>query len=195
MPRVFPEYKKEARSRVLQAATKVLSEKGYHATSMDDIASELGVSRGALYQYFRNKEDILQEVFLANQQDLREWLERYDDDLLSMAERLFDEVIIEKAAIIPIHFEVVSLASHDEALRKLLRENNEKDLAGLQAFIKRQKEKGSIKKDVAPDILAHTIISLYLRTMEKLIFGMDRSEVKRTWLESLKVVLGTGKGK
>lgn len=197
MPKVFPGYKEEARSRVIQAAAGVFAEKGYHATSMDDIAKELGVSRGALYQYFRNKEDILQEIFLLNQQRMRDWLERYGDDadLLSIAERMFDEVIVEKAAIMPIHFEVISLASHDEAIRKVIFENNKKDVAGVEAFIQKNIKKGNIRKDVDPAILAHILNSLYLRTVEKLIFGVDSAEVKRIWLESLKIVLGAGKGK
>ena len=48
MPKVVPEYKQEARSRILDAANKVFAEKGYHEATMEDIAKQLGVSKGAI---------------------------------------------------------------------------------------------------------------------------------------------------
>jgi len=58
MPKVVPEYKEEAKSRILDAANKVFAEKGYHEATMDDIAKRLGVSKGAIYLYFSSKEDL-----------------------------------------------------------------------------------------------------------------------------------------
>lgn len=196
MPKVFPEYKKEAKCRVVQAAGRVFSKKGYHDTSMDDIAGELGVSRGALYQYFKSKDDILQEIFLLNQQSLREKLEQFQDehDVLRTAERLFDEIAEAKRANMPIHFEVISLASHDEAIKKILLEDNEKDVEVVQAYIQKCIDRGDIRKDVDPHILAHLVIATYLRSVEKLIIGMDMTEVRKTWMEALKVILGIEKG-
>lgn len=44
---------------ILQKAAQCFNRKGYHATTMADIARELGVSKAALYYYVRNKEEIL----------------------------------------------------------------------------------------------------------------------------------------
>lgn len=60
-PKVTPEYKKQRRNEILDVARNVFQEKGYAATSMADISERLTMSRGAIYQYFDNKED----VFLA----------------------------------------------------------------------------------------------------------------------------------
>ncbi|WP_136634929.1 TetR/AcrR family transcriptional regulator [Pseudooceanicola onchidii] len=49
----------EKRARILNAALSVFSLYGYRRTSMEDIAKGAGMSRAALYQHFRNKEDIL----------------------------------------------------------------------------------------------------------------------------------------
>lgn len=196
MPKVFPDYKKEARSRVIQAAKEVFSRKGYHATSMDDIAGELGVSRGAVYLYFKSKESILQEIFIQNQQLLRARLEQYTTGLgpMQTAERLFDDVLEAKRLNMPIHFEVISLASHDEAIKKVLLEDNGKDLEVVQAFVQRHIDKGNIRGDVSARIVSQQIISLYLWSMEKLIIGVDASEVRQSWLESLAVILGIDAG-
>ena len=43
---------------ILTAALRLFSAKGYFQTSMQDIKSHSGVSIGAIYHYFKNKEDI-----------------------------------------------------------------------------------------------------------------------------------------
>jgi AcrR family transcriptional regulator len=50
------------RSQLLRLATEVFTEKGYQATSMDDIASAAGVTKPVLYQHFRSKESLYVEV-------------------------------------------------------------------------------------------------------------------------------------
>lgn len=193
MPKVYPEYRKEAKERIIRVAINLFSKKGYHGTTMDDIASELGVSRGAIYLYFESKETILQEIFLLNQECLREMLEQSskDSNPLITAGKLFEKVTESKKARMPIHFEIVSLASHDEAIKSILLEDNKKDVEVVQAFVQHHMEKGNIRRDVDPRILAELIISLTVGSMEKVIIGVDKSEVRKTWLEALAVILGT----
>ena len=47
------------RRAALRAAARCFNEKGYHATSLDEIADEMGVTKTALYYYFKNKEQLL----------------------------------------------------------------------------------------------------------------------------------------
>lgn len=49
------------RRAALRVAARIFNEKGYHATSLDEIADEIGVTKTALYYYFRNKEQLLYE--------------------------------------------------------------------------------------------------------------------------------------
>jgi AcrR family transcriptional regulator len=46
----------------VEAARVVFAKKGYHDATMDDVAKEVGVSKGALYSYFKSKEDLLKEI-------------------------------------------------------------------------------------------------------------------------------------
>lgn len=50
---------KDKKEKILLAAAKVISKKGYHNTQMDDIAKEANVAKGTLYLYFESKEDLL----------------------------------------------------------------------------------------------------------------------------------------
>ena len=59
MPKVVAEYKAQARQRIIVAARVVFLRRGFGHATMDDVAREVGVSKGALYLYFRTKSDLL----------------------------------------------------------------------------------------------------------------------------------------
>lgn len=56
---------KVKQAQICRAAEELFAEKGYHKTSIRDIAKKSGISIGSLYDYIRNKEDIL--YLLANE--------------------------------------------------------------------------------------------------------------------------------
>src|SRR5437870_7103310 len=68
---------RERSEEVYQAALRLFREKGYHATSMQDIAAAVGLYKGSLYHYIGGKEDLLVQVF-----------ERAMGGLLADAERI-----------------------------------------------------------------------------------------------------------
>jgi AcrR family transcriptional regulator len=53
---------RRTRKRLLDAATVVLSDKGYHATRVDDIVRRARTSHGTFYLYFANKEDLFRAL-------------------------------------------------------------------------------------------------------------------------------------
>lgn len=50
------------RLAILQAAARVFSEQSYYTATMDDIAAQLGVSKGVVYYQFRSKEEVFREI-------------------------------------------------------------------------------------------------------------------------------------
>ena len=50
------------REGILQAAARIFSEKGYHATSMQDIADAVDLQKASLYHHFSSKQEILVEI-------------------------------------------------------------------------------------------------------------------------------------
>lgn len=51
----------EKRNAVLLAAVRMFNERGFHATSLDDVAASLGISKPTIYHYFGTKEQVLLE--------------------------------------------------------------------------------------------------------------------------------------
>ncbi|TMU87075.1 TetR/AcrR family transcriptional regulator [Bacillus sp. BHET2] len=61
-PKVSQEHKEQRRSNLLEAARGVFIEHGYEKTTMKHVMDKAGVSRGGLYQYFDNKEDLFEAL-------------------------------------------------------------------------------------------------------------------------------------
>ena len=51
------------RNQILDAATKVFAEKGFHPTTIKDIAKEAGIADGTIYNYFDNKTALMLGIF------------------------------------------------------------------------------------------------------------------------------------
>jgi TetR/AcrR family transcriptional regulator, fatty acid metabolism regulator protein len=60
--------RQEREALILQVAEEVLMEKGYHETSMDEIAARVGVAKGTVYLHFPSKEDLVVAIFARDMQ-------------------------------------------------------------------------------------------------------------------------------
>jgi AcrR family transcriptional regulator len=59
MPKISDELREQRRRHVLESAWKCFSRQGFHATSMDQIVAESGMSTAAVYRYFPSKEELI----------------------------------------------------------------------------------------------------------------------------------------
>ena len=64
MPRVSPEYLELRRQELIDAGIACFARRGFHATSMQDLLDEAGVSTGAFYRYFKSKDDLVQAIIV-----------------------------------------------------------------------------------------------------------------------------------
>ena len=60
----------ERRTGILVSALAVFSEKGYHASSIDDIAREAGVSKALIYEHFASKQELYADLIARNSREL-----------------------------------------------------------------------------------------------------------------------------
>jgi AcrR family transcriptional regulator len=70
MPKVTPEYREARREHILGAARRCFLRDGFHATSMQDLFAEAGLSSGAVYSYFPSKDDLIVAIAEENIQDV-----------------------------------------------------------------------------------------------------------------------------
>ena len=192
MPKVVPEYKQEAKTKIIDSARIIFSKKGYHDATMDDVAKEVGVSKGALYSYFKSKEALLRAIYLQNHQILREIISQAckKGDLMQALENVYSLVTEKSTGNLHSHFEEVALASHDQKLRKIITEDYKRDTETVQIFVEEKMAQGFIRTDVDAKTLAELFTALYLGTMEKLVMGFPDKEVHDQWMKSMLLILG-----
>ena len=53
---------KNTKDKILEEALKLFAQSGYMGTSMNDIASKLGVTKAALYKHYKSKQEILDSI-------------------------------------------------------------------------------------------------------------------------------------
>src|SRR3954454_7966696 len=53
---------RDTRQRVLSAALEVFAQRGYHAATVEEIADRAGLTKGAVYYWFRDKEDLASDL-------------------------------------------------------------------------------------------------------------------------------------
>jgi AcrR family transcriptional regulator len=61
-PIVSNQHREERKNQILEAAKEVFIKKGFNATTIQDIINHSGVSRGGVYTYFKNTEDVFIEL-------------------------------------------------------------------------------------------------------------------------------------
>ncbi len=67
MPRTkqqFETMRKESRQRILDAALEVFAKQGYNSATVNAIAKTAKISKGLMYNYFKSKEDMLNELMI-----------------------------------------------------------------------------------------------------------------------------------
>ncbi len=87
------------REEVIKAAARLFGERGYHVTSMQDIADEVGLRKGSLYYHVTSKDDLLFQIVDNEVSASLEQLERICAKPISPAEKVREAVLSLVSAI------------------------------------------------------------------------------------------------
>jgi AcrR family transcriptional regulator len=103
------------RAGIVNAATKLFSEKGYAQTTMSDIARASGLQQSSLYYWFRNKEQLLGETLLVNRAPLK-FIADVGAGSGSPAVKLYRLLRFDtmQLALSPIDFNEIQRIAHDQ---------------------------------------------------------------------------------
>src|SRR3989441_3151322 len=191
MPKVVPEYKEEARSRILDAANRVFTEKGYHEATMEDIAKRLGVSKGAIYLYFSSKEDLFEAMVKTAPQAFKEILySSFGDeaDPVQSATQFFDKMLKLSASNPGLSFEILSEASRNPTLKRILKQNHEEYEEVLTSFLAEGRKRGIVGDNLDIHPLVNALIALWNGLESLLVSGLSIDEARRAWIEAMKAI-------
>ncbi|MFD1019255.1 TetR/AcrR family transcriptional regulator [Thalassobacillus hwangdonensis] len=166
-PKVSREHLLQRRADIMQAAEKVFIENGYERTTMKHIMDEAQVSRGGLYQYFSNKEDLFQAI-------LEEGLEEEAADSIQLLEgregqhwelllsTLFGESMKpddQMDPLAPSKLEYFITGRNDERRREYGEKRYKIGVNVYAEIIKAGQQSGEFRSTYDPELLAQSIIT------------------------------------
>jgi TetR/AcrR family fatty acid metabolism transcriptional regulator len=143
--------------KILQAAIKVFSEKGFYNSRVSEIAKEANVADGTIYLYFKNKDDILislfEEEFGKIVQNMRAVLEK-DKDALQRIKRF----AIAHLSIVTKQQELaevmgVEVRQSSKFMKEYVNKPFIEYLNIIRSVVIEGQEKGLIRKDLTPGIM------------------------------------------
>ncbi|MCI4343185.1 MAG: TetR/AcrR family transcriptional regulator [Thermoplasmata archaeon] len=190
MPKVVAGYKAQARERIIRAARTVFLRKGIAHATMDDVAREVGVSKGALYLYFRTKTQLLVQI----QGQMRDEIVAEWDALLEegdIAEGLADTLdrIFAGKADTSVWHGLVAASAGDPEVRAALELDHREDLKLMRRFLKRLQDRGRIPKIEDPDTVAEIVLMLLSGTAVRVMLGGRMGDARRKLVRSLRLIL------
>jgi AcrR family transcriptional regulator len=141
----------ERKDQIIQAATNVFTRLGFHDARMDDIVEETGLSKGALYWYFKSKEDLiiaildrifgveLQRMELLCAEDLpaRQCLTNFLD--------IFIADIHKMQRVTPIIYEFYALAFRNKTVRTVMQRYLRTFVTIIEPIIQRGMDRGEFR--------------------------------------------------
>jgi AcrR family transcriptional regulator len=198
MPKLTNEQKTSRRKQIMQAALICAARKGFHQTSMRDICREANMSIGAVYNYFKSKEEILAAMTREGRQAKREVLERLKEcrNARESLKELFGYFFLvfkndSFRTYGAIDLETYCEAMRNQKVRKIMREEYESLANPLLELIRYWQRKKEIRKDIDPSYLANYLISLSVGIKIHLLVQPDLTVdgfediVQKTFLESI----------
>jgi AcrR family transcriptional regulator len=191
MPKVVPEYKEEAKERIIQAALKVFSEKGYHQATMEHVATRLGVSRGALYQYFKSKEELLYAIIERWDQSMKNFLPpAYEGkEPKESLQVMFEHIAEDSPGQMGFILELIAEASRDPSIKKLLLEAYQRSLKTTTEFLAKQSKKNVAYSAEDVRRLSVGFMMLQLGLLASLALGTHKTDAKLAWQQLTKAIV------
>lgn len=157
--------------KILKASAKCFSRKGFSETTMDEIAIEAGVSKGALYWHFKSKEELftrLKEQSIAKVlQTLRKSfasLGTFDSKLAEGFKLYFSSLTPNQRRAAKLNMGFWAAAPKISRLKRMLNDQYDELQAFLQSTVEEAIEKGELRKDVD----SRSLITILLATLDGL---------------------------
>jgi AcrR family transcriptional regulator len=192
MPRVLADYKEQVRKRIVEEAVRQFTKNGYYNTRMDDIGEGLGVTKGAIYKYYKTKEQLfivaLESIFAQRAQIIYSILDSGDLSYLATNE-FFDQMIAKPLESGLLTQDLIVEAFRNKNLKKKLVGIYQKEGGDLFEKFENLKTKLGISPSTDVQSLYLGIIALRDGLVSNMLLGTDVTIAKKAWTTITKLVL------
>jgi AcrR family transcriptional regulator len=162
--------RRQTREHLLEAAARVLAERGYHGASLDEVAAAAGFTKGAVYSNFKNKEDLfialLEWLHDREMAELRKTLAKSEippeSRLTDFVALMRDQLVVSQTpgAWTALNLEFSLYAIRNEAVRVRLAEIERTLIESVAEIIQHERERRGIHLDETSTEVARIIQAL-----------------------------------
>lgn len=162
----------EKKLKILEAAIKVFSEKGFEGSRTSEIAKEAEVAEGTIFKYFKTKKDLLSGLLIPlSIKFLRPLIMKSAEDILKKdkenpTEEILKELFLDRLSLIKknmplIKTVLVEAIYHDELLEPIKEQVVPQVLQLLDSYVDSHKQNGDFK-DYNTRLISRTMMSLLM---------------------------------
>lgn len=201
-PIVSEEYKEKKRQEILHSAHACFAKKGFEASTVDDIVAHSGISKGAIYNYFKSKD----EIYLALMDGQTNESGTKFTKAISKRETALDKLNYLIDAYLNndpndeenkdhalVHFEFRLYSTRKPDLKKALTERYKSFFVNLLVgIIKEGQSTGEFKKEIVPVMYADIFwamvngVTLQATILDEYRYKEILKEIQTMFIEKLK---------
>ena len=156
----------ERPQEILDAALAVFAARGYRNTRLEDVGEAAGVTKGAIYHYFANKEDLLlraieqrsEEAFGRIEEILRDKTAPVSTRLRLVVRRWFGSVSKERLAVVTLLLQGIAHEAPD-AFRRWLAGGPVAATRLIATLVREGQARGEFRPDADADVAARMLVS------------------------------------
>jgi TetR/AcrR family transcriptional regulator, fatty acid metabolism regulator protein len=198
-----PAAEPEKRRAILHAAVRVFAEKGYHGCRIADVARAAGVAYGLVYHYFRNKDELLENVFAEQWTLFIEALAAIDagpgtaaDKIEGIFRFVFD---VYKTAPAAVRVLILEVTRTPQGLRAgSTRETFARALELVAGVVRQGQARGELRAGADPTLAAATILGGLELAVSGMVVGLvpasTEEEIDRARRQAVDLVVVGLKG-
>jgi AcrR family transcriptional regulator len=182
MPKVSEEHKQARREQILAGAQRVFAEHGYEGATVARLEEETGLSRGAIFNYFENKEALFVEL-------VKRSSERFVEIWLDQGFRaLLEAIANEDVGWISVQVEASRRVRTDDRFREQVQRLDERSRAA-------RPERHARLREVTRDDVPVETVARFLATVANGFAFMRVSDEPMPDLDELMTLVETGVAK
>lgn len=171
--------RQEREKLIIDVAEEVLLEKGYYETSMDEIASRVGIAKGTIYIHFPCKEDLVAAVFERN---MRTFLEQVDEiiqgqgtprkKLEALLQTVYTGFFSKQAQLLSSMYNAIDLKRALENKGGSMKELWNALVIRVTALLEEGKAAGELDPNIPTSAMVYSFFTLFSpRVYERMVLG------------------------
>jgi TetR/AcrR family transcriptional regulator, transcriptional repressor of aconitase len=166
VPKISDERKAERREQILAGARSCFAENGYEGATVVRLEKAIGLSRGAIFNYFPSKEDLFLELaWRDNERLIRLWLDRGWEAALRA-------VVEEDPDWLGVYLEMTRKIRTDPDFARRHEERADPELTkALIEKVRTEQEQGAVRTDYPPERVAGFISLVANGVVLQMAFG------------------------